>query len=330
MSFCIHHHLGPGLPDKLAFAEGLEPLESTAAAGEFPDGRVFVSDLKGVIVAHVALWWRESPVFEGRHLGAIGGFGAVDADSASAVLEAAVGKLMDVGCRMAVGPMNGNTWRKHRWVVESEGRGPFLMEPRNQPGFPVWWESAGFTVLSRYSSSAMPLDGPDALPESVKGRLQGAGVTIRDLDPADFENELRRIHGVSVKSFAGNFLYTPLEEDDFIGAYRKIRERVEPEFVKISEKQGVPCGFVFGIRDWEAQARGEKPAVIVKTLAVDPAARCAGLGCWLVDELHQAARRRGFHESIHALQHESNTSLKITGRHQGRVFRRYALFSRAL
>lgn len=70
--------------------------------------------------------------------------------------------------------------------------------------------------------------------------------------------------------------------------------------------------------------------MIVKTLAVDPEARCAGLGSLLVDELHRTAWEKGYTEAIHALQHETNTSLKITGRHHGGVFRRYALFSKRI
>jgi hypothetical protein len=50
----------------------------------------------------------------------------------------------------------------------------------------------------------------------------------------------------------------------------------------------------------------------------------------LVDELHLVGKRKGFTEAIHALQHETNTSRKITGRQNGTPFRRYALFSKNL
>jgi len=133
-----------------------------------------------------------------------------------------------------------------------------------------------------------------------------------------------------LKSFAANFLYSPLDEEEFIDAYRMVRDRVDPCFVRIAERAGVACGFVFAIRDLEAEARGGIPAVIVKTLAVDPDARCAGLGNLLVDEVHHIGWESGYTAAIHALQHETNTSLKITGRHHGRVFRRYALFSQPL
>jgi len=270
----------------------------------------------------LGLWWQDTPVLDGARIGAIGDFSADDGEATAGLLDEACDFLRERGCRMAVGPMNGSTWQAHRFVVESDGRAAFLLEPLNPPEHPGWWERAGFSVLSRYSSSAMRLDGTDAISPAVRKRLDRSGVTVRKLDMARYDEELRTIHALSLKCFAGNFLYTPLAEEAFLDAYRKVRERVDADLVRIAERDGVACGFAFGLPD----AR----AVIVKTLAVDPEARCAGLGSLLVDELHRAGRAMGFHEAIHALQHETNTSLKITGRHHGEVFRRYALFSKTL
>lgn len=294
------------------------------------DARMVLTDERGEVTGCCALWWNDTPFLEHRRIGTIGGFSATDAEAARVLLEGAVVRLAKEGCRIAVGPMNGNTWRRHRFVVETNGRGPFLLEPRNPPEHPDWWERSGFSVLSRYSSSVIDLEHDEGISPALVTRLLRSGVVVRNLDPSRYDDELRHIHAVSLKSFSNNFLYTPLAEDGFLDAYRKIRERVDPDFVRIAERDGEPCGFVFGIPDFEALARGEKPALIVKTLAVDPAARCAGLGSLLVDELHRTAREKGYTEAIHALQHESNTSLKITGRHSGHAFRRYALFSKPL
>jgi predicted N-acetyltransferase YhbS len=133
-----------------------------------------------------------------------------------------------------------------------------------------------------------------------------------------------------LKCFSANFLYTPLAETEFVHSYGNIRNHVEPGFVRIAERGGKACGFVFGLRDLEARSRGEKPALIVKTLAVDPQSHCAGLGSLLVDVVHAAAYEQGYSESIHALEHESNTSRKITSRYGGCVFRSYALFAKPL
>ena len=279
-------------------------------------------DPAGMAGSRAGLWWKDTPVLHGERIGTIGDFSARDGAEAKQLLDEACDLLREQGCRTAVGPMNGNTWAAHRFVIESDGRAPFLLEPQNPPGHPGWWEGAGFSVLSRYSSSAMPLDGIDAIPPAVMQRLLRSGVMVRTLDPVRYDEELRTIHALSLKCFAGNFLYTPLPEEAFLGAYRKIRERVDADLVRIAERDGVACGFIFGLPD--------ERAVIVKTLAVDPEARCAGLGSLLVDGLHRSGLEKGFSEAIHALQHETNTSLKITGRHHGKVFRSYALFAKPL
>lgn len=316
----LHVIQGPGIPDGFSTA-GLVP------AAENPDARVFIADLEDRWVAGAALWWRETP---GDRLGTIGSFFAEDRAAAIRVLEAAMDQLRQNGCTQAVGPMNGNTWRSYRFVDEPDGRKPFLLEPRNPAEYSSWWREAGFSELACYSSSVMPLDGTAVVSGLLKARLLRSGLLIRRMNAERYDAELRVIHRLSLKSFAHNFLYTPLDEESFLAAYQKVRSHVDPDLVRIAERDGIPCGFVFGIPDLEAVGRGEKPALIVKTLAVDPEARSAGLGSLLVDELHRIGRGKGYVEAIHALQHENNTSLKITGRHEGRVFRRYVLFSHPL
>jgi predicted N-acetyltransferase YhbS len=330
MSFpTLDFQQGPACSE-FPLAAGLPPPDSLAPPADHPDARVFLAAPSGELIAHAALWCSETPLLDGEHIGAIGGFAACDASAAKLLLDGACARLRTAGCRIAMGPMNGNTWRRYRFVIECDRRGPFLLEPRNPTEYPGWWRKAGFTEISRYSSSVMRLDGRPTMAPALTARLSRSGLIIRELNHSRYDDELRAIHAISLKSFSGNFLYTPLEEAGFLDAYRKVRERVDPDLVRIAERDGVACGFVFAIRDLEAEARGEAPALIVKTLAVDPGSRCAGLGSLLVDEVHRIGFEKGYAEAIHALQHETNTSLKITGRQQGCVFRRYALFSKPL
>jgi len=290
------------------------------------DARVTLADPGGNTLAQADLWWRDTPLHEGRKIGTIGGFHATDSAASRVILDAATDHLRAHGIDTAVGPMDGNTWKRYRFVINSNARRPFLLEPENPPNFPDWWLEAGFTELSRYSSSVIPLDGTNAVSPALKRRILSSGITIDHLVPDNFEDELRSIHTLSLKSFANNFLYTPIDAHDFLSAYTKMREHIDPEFVKLARRDGELVGFVFGIADLAAMQRGEPPALIVKTLAVDPSSRAAGLGSVLVDALHQTGELKGHTEAIHALQHESNTSLKITGRRQGTPFRQYALF----
>ena len=329
MNLPVVHILEGRSPDRELLPGASELSESAAGSGEKPDARLIAIDPEGRI-STASLWWSDVPSMDGHKLGSIGGFESTGEETTMLLLQAAEKRLREAGCTLAIGPMNGNTWRRHRFVIESDGRGPFLLEPRNAPAYPDWWHSAGFKELSRYSSSVMALDGEPVVAPALRERLLRSALVIRSLDASRYDDELRVIHAISLRSFSRNFLYTPLEKEGFLEAYRKVKDHVDPDLVRIAEKDGMPCGFVFAIADLEAATRGEKPALIVKTLAVDPESRCAGLGSLLVDEVHRLGREKGFTEAIHALQHETNTSLKITGRHQGTPFRRYALFSKPL
>ena len=322
----IHIQDGAGFPD-LPLTPGLPDPRELSPEAEKPDARIFISR-DGAVIACVALWWTDTPELGGEKVGAIGGFAALEQKTAVLVLGVATKHLEDMGCHEIVGPMNGNTWRRYRFVTRSNGRLPFLLEPRNPENYPEWWSAGGFDVLATYTSSLIPLDEAEGMPHALKMRLLRSGVIVRKLDPGKFEEELRAIHQVSLKSFASNFLYTPLDEASFIGAYQKVKAHVDPDFVRIAERDGVACGFVFAIPDLEAAQRGERPALIVKTLAVDPGSRCAGLGSLLVEEVQEAARAKGFTTALHALQYQDNTSLKITSRNHGEAFRQYTLFHR--
>ena len=77
--------------------------------------------------------------------------------------------------------------------------------------------------------------------------------------------------------------------------------------------------------DQSTETTDSPKTLIVKTLAVDPHARLAGLGSILVAKAHLMAQSKGYHEAIHALQHENNSSLRISQRFNASIFRRYAL-----
>ncbi len=276
------------------------------------------------------LWLEGVPGIEGEVVGCIGGFEARDQVSAAGLLEVACADLRHQGCTLAVGPIDGNTWRNHRLVTWRGGRPRFFLEPWNPPEWPEWWEGAGFAELAAYTSSRFELNDGVAISDRVEARLAGGGVAIRPLRLEEFDDELQAIHAVCLEAFARNFLYTPLSRDEFVTMYAKVRPLVMDGFVWIAEAGGRACGFVFGLPDALAVERREEPDFIVKTLAVLPERRYAGLGSVLVRKVQAAAREAGFGHAIHALQHQANSSRRITDRHGGELLRRYALYSKSL
>ena len=274
--------------------------------------------------AACSLWWTEAPTLPGERIGCIGEYES--AGGGPSLLRAACERLREARCTLAVGPMDGNTWRRYRFVTDYGTAPRFFLEPWNPPEWPQEFEAAGFEVLARYSSSAVSIT--DARPlVAVETRLARRGVRIRTIDGNAFAEELAAIHDLCLDAFADNFLYTPIARVEFLSMYSAIESVVVPELVLIAEVEGDAVGFVFAIPDVESPGGRE---MIVKTLAVHSRRRHWGLGSVLTQRVQANGRRLGFAKAIHALQHECNASLKITQRVAGERMRGYALFSKRL
>ena len=281
--------------------------------------------------AEILIWWTHVPEMPGERLGVIGGFTATSGAAAEKVLARATTELQSHGCTLAVGPMDGNTCRKYRFVTDPGTEPPFFLEPSNPPAWPVWWRSAGFSPLAEYYSSATnDLTTRDPRLDAAEARMDAAGITIRPLAPERFENDLARIFEVSVIAFQDNYLYTPLPRESFLSQYVGVRPRIRPELVLLAEQAGSPVGYVFAIPDFAQAQRGEPlSTIIAKTLAVLPSRTNAGLGALLLGRVHDAARSLGFTRAIHALMHESNKSRNLSARY-AHTIRRYTLFSKRI
>jgi GNAT superfamily N-acetyltransferase len=281
--------------------------------------------------ARCSLWWNHVPVVSGETLGAIGHFQAEHTEPGIAVLAEALEHLQKRGCTLAVGPMNGNTWRTYRLVTECGPEPTFFMEPRNPDFYQQILEAAGFAPLAEYTSSLVTdLSRRDDRSARTLKRLRGNGITIRNLDPQNFEADLRRIFDVSVQSFTGNYLYTELSEPAFLAQYIPYRDKIVPDLVFLAEHEGKPVGYLFALPDYAEAMRGEPiRTVIGKTLAVLPGRLCGGLGMVLTGMLHERAEALGYARLIHALQHQSNKVRNMSD-FFGSVMRRYTLYSRSL
>jgi GNAT superfamily N-acetyltransferase len=282
--------------------------------------------------ARCSLWWTVVPPFPGERPGVIGHFAAESAETGNVILRTAQERLREAGCTRAIGPMDGNTWRRYRALTDRGAEPVFFMEPDN----PDWWGTAfakaGFSALSSYSSTLVTdLSQRDPRVERAKARLFRDGVTIRTLDPAAFEDDLRRIYQVSVESFTGNYLYTELPEASFLAQYLPYREKIRPELVQIAERSGEPVGYLFAIPDYAEALRGAPVRTVIgKTLAVRPGRHWGGLGVVLTNLLHARAAELGYERVIHALQHEGNDRVRNMSATFGQVMRRYTLFSQSL
>jgi GNAT superfamily N-acetyltransferase len=311
--------------------EGTPELNESMMDRQRPDATWLTVDESNNIKGRCSLWWGNTPELNGEKVGAIGYFAADSEESASEILSHGIDELKNAGVKVAVGPMDGNTWNRYRYITQRGQEPSFFLEPDNPDKYPGYFKTAGFIPLAQYFSSKVGnLAEIDPKVESNEKKLAGSGITFRNIRLDEFDDELKSIYEISIGSFGNNFLYTPISEPDFVEQYTPIREYVHPHLVHFAEKENVPVGFIFSVPDLAQAQRGEKiDTVIAKSMAVVPEHRSGGLGGVLIAKSHQAALDLGYAKVIHALMYESNHSRKISDNY-AKPFRRYTLFFREL
>lgn len=323
--------LSPSDPlPELATAPGVTSMPERDRRGHAPD-RSLLLERAGILVARLSCWWAATPELDGRMVGAIGHYAAADRASGIEVLNAACDLLLRQGITLAAGPMDGNTWRRYRFIVDRGAEPAFALEPDNPDDWPDHWTAAGFEPLAFYASALnKALGETNARTDAAVARLREEGISIRALDPSRGDAELDRIFELSLRAFSDNVLYSPIGRDEFISQYKAVMPYVQPGLVFMAERGEALVGFMFALPDFLQRLRGRPvDTVILKTLAVDPSVRGLGLGGALLDLAQREGHARGFSRAIHALFHEANASGRISSRY-AQPIRRYALFQRTL
>jgi len=314
-------------------AATLPRFDPSDFAAQQADIHLCALSANGDVQARCSLWWNHVPAHQQHRVGVIGHYAAASDDAAADVLGAAQEHLRGAGCSIAIGPMNGNTWRSYRFVVERGKQPGFFLEPANPPEWPLQFDKAGFSSLASYFSALNShLSRPDPRADAIAAiekRIADAGVVIRSAN-ADLRSELEKIYSVSQISFRQNFLYTEIPEAEFIAMYEPLLPMARPELVLIAERAGQCVGYLFAIPDLAQKARGlDADTFIIKTVSILPQPEVRGLGTLLVARAQKLGHEMGFRACIHALMFEDNVSLNIS-RHYASVMRKYTLYSKDL
>ena len=268
--------------------------------------------------ASCALWLTGTPQFSTYKTGCIGDFQADNPEAGKKLIENALTLMRDNRIEYVIGPMNGDTWHSYRLVTETDNSPAYFMEPKNPDFYPAIFQQSGFDVIASYNSGRVDLSTTNSDCTNIEG------INIRPFNVQAADSELEKIYQLSLNTFAGNFLYTPIGREEFMALYTPVLPHLVPDFVLMAETdEGDLRGFLFALPDY---AQGAKPGqIIIKTYA----SQQRGLGRAMVDLLHLKARQAGFHHAIHALMHENNVSRKNSERYGG-AFRKYNLYGRKL
>lgn len=305
-------------------------MPHASIVGDQPD-ETWVLIERQSIVGNFSLWYCDTPDLNGKSVGFIGHYYAKNRRLASELLAAATGFLKQYGCKIAIGPVDGNTWRRYRLVCGTTGVKGFLMEPESPMEYPGHFIDSGFESIATYSSAIMEVK-PNFLDEGRRatktlGNLEQ--VSIRSIDMNRFERELISIYGIACDAFADAFLYSEISELEFITRYRQLEGIVNPDLVLIAEYGNQPVGFMLAVPD-PANSNSAVKTVIAKTIGRIKDNRLNGLGRLLMAECHVRAYKLGFSNMIHALYKDDNSSSNYSTIHDAHVFRRYAVYGKEL
>lgn len=224
--------------------------------------------------------------------------------------------------KIIISPMDGSTWNNYRFV-QYQHKAPFLLETTSEAYFLDQFKGIGYKTLASYfSHSTAELTD---LWDKCKSRYEhfvDEGMKFEPFNLSDPESEFRSLALFCNQAFRKNFLFSPIQEDDFVQKMMQFIPILNPAYVLIARLNGDIAGFIFAYQD--LTNRKEK-TLIVKTMARDIDKPYGGLGTLLGSLIMKEAIRDRFTHCIHALMIENNSSKTISTNFHGETISRYEL-----
>lgn len=298
-----------------------------------PDASFAALDASHNIKARCSVWWSNVPEYLNHNVGIIGHYAALNDDSGKDLLSYVCNELSMKGCSIAIGPMDGSTWRKHRFITYRGTEPLFFLESDQPDEWPKHFISSGFSSLAVYFSTLNEnLSFSDYRISLIEENIRKNNITIHPLNIELFDKELNSIYEASALGFSNNFLYTPISKEEMFHEYRSVYKYITSDLVLLAKIEKKVIGFIFAVPDILETERANKiNTVILKSMTVIPQYRSIGLGTLLMSYCQKRAESLGFKKAIHAYMHESNLSRRISQKLGGeKIIRHYTLFAKSL
>ncbi|HEY6162334.1 MAG TPA: hypothetical protein VI112_13970 [Bacteroidia bacterium] len=322
------YHLFENLPAYF-YPEGvLERCPPSKVNAKFLEACYLLMD-GPVPLGRVALYNNPHLNHEDRKTFCIGNYECnANGDDAKRLLDHVFAEAKKKGAEYLIGPMNGSTWDNYRFSLHHD-HPEFLMEAHHHLYYNKQFIDSGFGIIAKYFSAIdrkMRHDRAGVLEREKE--LLAAGMKVRNIDLANYRQELERLYPFITHAFSTNFLYTPIEKEAFLEKYLEAQTFIDPDFVTIAEnKTGEIIGVFFCVQD--LLNRNEKH-LIVKTIARHPGKEWAGLGHVMGNEITRRCVKKNFTGMIHAFLYEQGTSTTISKNFSGEVYKNYALYGKKL
>ncbi len=256
--------------------------------------------------------------FHGDQTGFFGFFDCPDDyDIAHPMLKVAMITLKKEGMDRMRGPMNFSTNHECGFLVEGFDSPPCIMMPYNQPYLPRLAERFGLKKVMDLLAYVSPpgYSMSERYERILKRKLEKAEVTVRPINMAKFDDEVRTINDIYTQAWESNWGFVPMPEDEFFHMARQMKQIVDPDLILIAEHRGRPVAFSMALPDinralihmngrllpfgifkllWHTKIRNKINKCRILTLGVIPEFRNRGIDGMLYVETYNRGPVNGY------------------------------------
>ena len=185
-----------------------------------------------------------------------------DVDAARCLIEGAKAFGSRRGCTILRGPFNMTAMQEMGTLVEGFDEAPAIDETYTAPYYPALLEAAGLTPVFPHATFRVDelgaVDVDALLTDRHRAQLESGRVRIRAADSKHYDREFETLRELLNDSFYNNPHFVPITDAEFefqIGPFKRL---MDPAISLVAELDGVPCGFIIAIPDYNLALRGMK------------------------------------------------------------------------
>jgi GNAT superfamily N-acetyltransferase len=193
------------------------------------------------------------------HVGFFGLFEVVNNyDVAEALLDAAADWLRGQGCTAIRGPATFTQWDEYGLLVDGFADSPRLLMPYNLPYYPEFVEAWGlekamdlyayeWNLQEQFGGSMESL--PPKLLRVVDKLKDRSRLTLRNLDMANYEEEVKKVKAIYDAAWEHNWGAVPITDRELQSVAKQLKQIIDPSLVFFAEVDGKPVGLGLSLLD---------------------------------------------------------------------------------
>lgn len=178
-------------------------------------------------------------------------FEAEDEPVAKALMAAAEDWLRAKGMTHVLGPVSLSVWDQPGLMVYGFEEDPIFLMGHNLPQYQPWVEGNGYELVKSLLTYHLDITTgfPPLIQRVVAAGEKNARITIREADPARFEEEAALIFSILNDAWSDNWGFVPITDREIQIIAKKMKPVVYGNLIRIAEVDGEPVAFMMTFPD---------------------------------------------------------------------------------